>query len=290
MRNVHLPETIDELWNIWEHDPEAVVYAGGTDLLVMLRKGMVNPSSLICLERIGELKGIRAEGEEIVIGACTTHTTILMNSLIRKHVPVLAEAVKVLGSPPIRHMGTIGGNIVNASPAGDTLPPLYVLDARVEILSREQSRLVPIKEFILGPGQVDMRRHEIVGGVRLPASPQYAIHHFEKVGRRKALACSVAGMAAVLNISDAGIVERARIAWGSVGPTVVTSPAVDAALEGRPLSEATLKTAIPLVENAVSPISDIRASAQYRKTVSGNLLRRLCRYSHSAHTTRAGHK
>ncbi|MCX5862056.1 MAG: xanthine dehydrogenase family protein subunit M [Desulfomonile sp.] len=279
MREVFLPRTVEELWDIMENFPDAVLYAGGTDLLVQMRAGHTNPSHLVCLERVEALHGVRDEGDDVLIGAATTHSGLLENPLIRKEFPILAKGLGLLGSPPIRHMGTIGGNIVTASPAGDSLPPLYVLEAEVEIRSRTQMRRLPLKDFILGPNMVVLNEGEVLMGVWLRKQPRWNIHHYEKVGRRKAQACAIASMAALLKISDSGIIESARLAWGSVGPTVATSAEAERNLIGQPLTLETLERAAMLVEASVSPIDDIRASAEYRRAVSGALLLRLLDYS-----------
>jgi CO/xanthine dehydrogenase FAD-binding subunit len=275
MSRVVLPRTLNSLWEILEEESGAIVYAGGTDLLVKLRQSMSRPSSLVCLERIEELKEIRERKEALFIGACTTHASLMNDPLIRSFFPVLAKALKALGSPPVRNMGTIGGNICTASPAADTLPPLYVLEAEVEIRSKSASRRMAINKFIRGPGKTSLRAGEIISGIWLKKAPEYNIHHFEKVGQRNALAIAIVSLAAVLKVSDSGTVEKARLAWGSVGPTVVTSTAVEEALTGQPLSMETLKNAGELAQNAVSPIDDVRAGASYRRLVAGNLLWRL---------------
>ena len=169
-------------------------------------------------------------------------------------------------------MGTIGGNICTASPAADTLPPLYVMAAELEIRSKEDSRRVSPIDFISGPGKTSLKRGEIVYAVRVKKAPEYNFHRFEKVGQRKALAIAVVSLAATLRVSDSGKVEKARLAWGSVGPTVVTSPEVEEALIGQPLSLAGLQKAVSLAREAVCPIDDVRASASYRRSVAGNLL------------------
>ena len=192
---------------------------------------------------------------------------------------MLAKSVSFLASPPIRHMGTIGGNIVTASPAGDTLPALYVLGAEVEISSVGRSRRLPLGSFIRGPGTVDLHQGEILTGVWLKKAPHWNIRHFEKIGRRKAQACAIASMAAVLEVSEAGRIEKARLAWGSVGPTVVTSAVAEEYIIGRDLCLETLRSAVRHVEEAVSPIDDVRASADYRRTVAGALLLRLVEYA-----------
>lgn len=275
MRQVYLANSLEEVWEVLAKEPGTAVYAGGTDLLVKMRANEVDPPSLVCLERIRELKGVRDDGEEVFIGAGTAHSSLLANSIIREYLPVLAKGLSVLGSPPIRHMGTIGGNIVTASPAGDTLPPLYALRAEVLIRTSNRSRRLELKDFILGPGTVDLKPGEILAGVMVPKQPRFNVHHYEKVGRRKAQVCAVASIAALLDVSDDGVVRDARFAWGSVGPTVVVAPEVERLMIGKTLSLENLEGAENLVETAVSPIDDIRASSDYRRKVAGALLLRL---------------
>jgi CO/xanthine dehydrogenase FAD-binding subunit len=172
-------------------------------------------------------------------------------------------------------MGTIGGNICTASPAGDTLPPLYALMAEVELRSVKGVRRVPIREFIKGPGSTCLERDEVLTAVLVKKPDEYNLHHYEKVGLRNALACAVVSMAALLRVSPEGVVEKAALAWGSVGPTVITSPEAEEALIGEPLSPASLQKAAALVRETVTPISDVRADADYRRTVAGNLVMRL---------------
>jgi CO/xanthine dehydrogenase FAD-binding subunit len=279
---VHLPSCLDELWETLSRYPEAVPYAGGTDLLVKLRMGRVVASSLICLERIPELRGVHDQGDRVFIGAGTTHASLLGNLLLLEHFPVLAKALRSLGSPPIRNMGTIGGNVVSASPAGDTLPPLYVLGARLELRSRDTSRQVSVRDFIRGPGATDLQPGEILAGIWLMKPGPGWIHHFEKVGQRKALAIALASLAALVRVSPHGVIQEARLAWGSVAPTVATSGALESALVGRPLEESALAGVFPLIQEALSPIDDVRASAAYRRTVSARLVLRLCRHGEGA--------
>jgi len=209
------------------------------------------------------------------VGAGNTHAELLADPMIQAHFPVLVQALQVLAGPPIRNMGTIGGNVVNASPAGDTLPPLYILDADVEIWSREGSRSIPISRFILGPGRVFLKTGELVGGLRIKKRSGRWFHHYEKVGLRKAQSCAVASLAAILKTDANGVVEEARLAWGSVGPTVAVCPEAEETLKGRPLCVETLRDALPVVQAAISPIDDIRATASYRRQVAGSLLLRL---------------
>jgi CO/xanthine dehydrogenase FAD-binding subunit len=275
MRNVLIPRTLSELWLFMENEPEAAVYAGGTDLLVKLHKRGIKASTLICLERIEELRAVKEEPDGILIGAAATHSRLIDSAVINKHLPVLVEALKTLGSPLIRNMGTIGGNICHASPAADSLPPLYVLDAAVELRSRDKFRTVPLAAFITGPGETALEKGEIMTGIRVAKPEGFNVHHFAKVGQRKAMSIAIASMAALLKISGSGIVEEARLAWGSVGPMVVRSGNVEAAIVGERLSVSLCEKVSLLAGQAVSPIDDLRASADYRRTVAGNLLTRL---------------
>lgn len=275
MRNVSLPRTLNDLWQILRDEPRSTLYAGGTDLLVKMRSGLIQPLHLVCLERIDELKAVEDREEEIFIGSCTTFTKLLQSPLIRKHFPVLINGLKILGSPPLRNMATIGGNIVTASPAGDTLPPLHVLRAELELKRRDSSRRVPIRDFFKGPGETILTPGEVLTAIWLKKCSDFDLHHYEKVGQRKALAIAVVSLAALLRVSDGGIVKEARLAWGSVAPTVVTSAEVEAILIGNRLSRQVLEKAAQLARTIVKPIDDLRASADYRRQVAGNLLLRL---------------
>lgn len=275
MRNVFLPRTLNELWQILEAEPDAALYAGGTDLLVKMRSGLIQPHHLVCLERIEELKEVEDCGEEIFIGPCATLRYLFENPLLSNHFPILINGLKVLGSPSIRNMGTIGGNIVTASPAGDTLPPLYVLRAELELKTKNSSRHIPIKDFIKGPGETNLFPGEVLTGIFIRKQQNFNLHHYEKVGQRKALAIAIVSLAALLKISDKGMVEEARLAWGSVAPTIVTSTEIEAMLIGCRLSNQVLEKAAQMARAMVKPIDDIRASADYRRQVAGNLLLRL---------------
>jgi CO/xanthine dehydrogenase FAD-binding subunit len=275
LKKVFLPKTLDELWSCLDGEPNALPYAGGTDLLVRYDARGDGLSALVCLERIADLRGISADGGTVRIGAATTLARILDDEAVLKDLPVLAQAIRVLGSPIVRNMGTIGGNIGRASPAGDTLPPLYALGAALELISRSGSRRMAIGDFIAGPGRTRLERGEVIAAVRIAKPTPTAVQHYEKVGHRNALACSLVSMAAVIGVGGDGVVESASLAWGSVGPTVVKCPAAEMALIGGKLDMETLRAAAGAARDAVTPIGDVRADANYRRTVAGNLLLRL---------------
>ncbi len=274
-RPVFFPRTLDELWPLFTEHPEARVLAGGTDLLIWIRSQRIDPPSLISLEKIEALRGISEDMKEVRVGAGTCHTELLENHLIKRYFPALAMAVKTLGSPHIRRMGTLGGNVVTASPAGDTLPPLQVLGAEVELHSAAGVRRLPLAEFILGPGKTALTSGEILSAVFLPKSAGNSLQHFEKVGLRSAMACAVASFAAAITVSSSGTIESASLAWGSVGPTVMTLPAVESAMIGKTLCQESLDDIIPLVGKGLAPLDDVRASADYRRMVAAKLLLRL---------------
>ncbi len=271
------PTTFDELFRLQAQHPDAHLMAGGTDLLVALRHGPQDERTIICLERIDELRRIdELDDGGVSIGATATFSTIARNALLLERYPLLTQAAATVGGPAIRTMATLGGNIVTASPAADSLPALYLLDARLELRSAVGSRNVAISDFISGPRQTCLQPGELVSRILLPTPRDWTFQRFEKVGRRKSLAIAVASLASLVQVAEDGTVAEARFAWGSVGPTVLRCAEAGQVLVGRPLSEESLKTAVLLAHQAVRPIDDIRATAEYRRSVAGNLLLRLC--------------
>lgn len=276
MSHISFPTTSDDLLNLLDQQPEARIMAGGTDLLVCFRHTPQERQPIIALERIAELTRIEALPDGgISIGAVVPFSAIIRHPLLRQRHPLLVQAASTVGGPAIRNMATIGGNIVTASPAGDSLPALYLLDAELALQSSSGCRQIPLADFITDPRRTVLKPGEIISRIILPPSLNWTIQRFEKVGRRKSLAIAVASLAAMLRLSDNGTVLEARFAWGSVGPLVIRCKEAENALIGLPLSEASLNVAAALARQAVSPIDDVRATAEYRRTVAGNLLLRL---------------
>lgn len=271
MSQVFLPHTLDELWTIKQENPAALIMAGGTDLLVKIRDRKLPPAMILGLENIAELRQIERQDDEICIGSMVTHQQLLDSPIIQTQLPVLHQAVTVLGSPPIRHMGTIGGNICTASPAGDTLPPLYVLNAGLELKNAAAGRLLPIQDFIQGSGQTLLNRNEILYKIRIPIPAPHSQGFYFKVGQRKALAISISNMAALLKLAEDNRILDGRFAWGSIGPTVMRFPEVEYTLIGEKLSPLILGRLGQSMAALVSPISDVRASAEYRRLLASKL-------------------
>ena len=211
--------------------PGCAYYGRRNGLLVKIRDRKLPPAVITALENIAELRQIERQDGEICIGSMVTHQQLLDSPIIQTQLPVLHQAVAVLGSP-IRHMGTIGGNICTASPAGDTLPPLYVLNAGLELKNAAAGRLLPIQDFIQGPGQTLLGSNEILYKIRIPIPAPHSHGFYFKVGQRKALAISISSMASLLQFAEDSRILEGRFAWGSIGPTVMRFPEVENTLIG----------------------------------------------------------
>lgn len=273
MRTVLRPARLDELFSLMERFPQAMLMAGGTDLLVRLRRELASPGHpLLLLGELPELRGIRDTGNELSIGAATPLASLLSDPLIAAHAPLLARAARTVGGPAIRNVATIGGNVCTASPAGDTLPPLHLLGAELELASPRGSRRLSISNFVAGPGLTRLGEREIITSILLPHAGDFPHQIFVKVGLRGSLAVAVVSFAALLRFSPDGRVGEARCAWGSAAPTVVRLPRLETFLSGAPLNRDTIGRAAHLVRDGVSPVDDIRATADYRRSVAANLL------------------
>ena len=270
------PDTLEEALTFLQEEGKASrVVAGGTDVMVGLRSGMMRSGYLVDISGLSELKRIEEKKSELVIGSGVTLSEIFSSDAVARVAPALQKASRAFGSRQIRNMATIGGNICRASPAGDSLPVLYAQDAQLELVSSSSLRRIPLSDFIRGPGDTALGAGEILRGVRLKKTPGICVHRFEKVGNRKVLAVSIVSLAALLGLSNTGVIESVRLAWGSVAPTVVRSTRLEQFLMGKPLTAETLEQAFPLVQEAISPIDDTRASAAYRRRVAVSLLFRL---------------
>jgi len=275
IKKIFMPKNLEELWKILKEEPSPLICAGGTDLLAEKR---YTENTLIFIENIEKLKGIKDCNEYIWIGAGTTINQIICNPIIKKEVPLLVKAMSEMGGHNIRNMATIGGNICNASPAGDCLPPLYLFDTELELISEHSTRKIPVEDFIKGSGKTSLKDGEILTGIVIKKPSDFNIHHFEKIGQRKSISISIASFAALLKINNSGIIEKSRFAWGSVGPTVIRSSEIDEKLKNKFLSIENLKAASEMAKKTVIPVDDIRASAEYRRNISGNLMLRLFIY------------
>ena len=252
------PNTINNYFAISEDIGKQyfTLFAGGTDLIPRYERGQKLPEVIIDLKKLPDFTGIKKVRDNIEIGAGTTIEELKSNDLIKTHFNALFQSTTEFGSVQIRNRATIGGNICNASPAGDTLPALYAFGAKLLLCNKNGKRTIPIDEFILGPGKTVIEKCEILLAVTLPQSSAKTL--FYKLGLRKAMAISVINFAIVYDENEL------TIAIGAVAPTIIKLTG----LENNSIDQILKKSA-----NVISPIDDIRATEQYRRKVLQNMLR-----------------
>ena len=250
--------------------------AGGTDLMALFEAGKLESKRLLNLQRLGELKGIEAGEGRVSIGALATYSEIRRHAGLAREFPLLAQAARETGGVAIQNRGTLGGNIVNASPAGDSLPPLLVYEAELELVSARGARRVAYAAFHRGYRLTDLGPDELLARIHLPRPDPEWRHYYRKVGGRRAQAISKVCFAGLLH-SDGVRVLAARIALGAVAPTPLRCYRTEALLRGRQLSADLVGAARDELQREISPIDDMRSTARYRRRVAGNLLEEFLR-------------
>jgi xanthine dehydrogenase FAD-binding subunit len=270
-----VPESLREACSLLgRYGSEACVLAGGTDLLINLKRGEMVRRYVLDVGRIGEMSGIRDEGSHIFIGATTTHTMVAESELIRRESPLLSEAASSVGSVQIRNSGTIGGNIINGSPAADTLPPLIALSAEALVASSTGERSAPVQGLLLGPYRTGLAGDELLVGVRFAKPPHGSGTSFLKLGRRRALSVSRMTVAAVLVLDREGVIEKARICPGAVMPIPSRAVRAEEGLLGLcPGPEVFRKAGEEVAEEMVR-VTGIRPSTPYKEPVLMGLVQR----------------
>ncbi|BBE42655.1 FAD binding domain-containing protein [Conexivisphaera calida] len=251
------------------------VVAGATDVSVQLRSGAMAERELMDISGLRELRYVREVDGWIEIGALATFSDIARSEVIRAAAPILARAALSVGSPQIRNLATLAGNLCTASPAGDGIPPLLVLGAVVQLSSSRGAREIPAEEFILGPHRTAREGDELLTSVRVKPQPQGYRWFLEKLGLRSANAVSVASVSGLVRLgADGRTVEDARIALGAVAPTVIRARRAEEALMGRELDEEIMWDTAEAAAAESSPITDVRGSAAYRRMAVAGLLYR----------------
>jgi carbon-monoxide dehydrogenase medium subunit len=263
----------------------AKVLAGGTDLLVLLKDQKLKAEAVMSLRGIGELNLIRCdEGRGATIGALATFGDVAASPFIREKFPDLVEACKQIGAVQIQNLGTVGGNLCNASPAADTAPPLLVMDAMLTLASTRGERQISINDFFLGPRQTVLQTDEILKDIFIPQAPGRRGATYLKLGQRKAMEIAIVGISVAihLNGSDRDISE-CRIAMGSVAPTPLRARKGEEILKGREIKDDLIEEVAAVAAEEASPISDVRGSREYRL----DMIRVLCRRATQAAHARA---
>jgi len=250
--------------------------AGGTDLMVQLEADVSEPpAAIVDIWRVAELRGVGYDGYDVSIGALTTWTELRHSPVIRARLPALAQAAATIGAAQIQNRGTIGGNICNASPAGDSLPVLLAVDATFDLGSAAGERSLPAREFWTGYRQTARRDDELLLRVRFPV--ERGRHtRFRKVGTRSAQAISKVVMALSYR-ADEPVWSDVRLALGSVAPTPIRAPRTEAVLEGSSPREVVAGEAAAVLAEEIAPIDDVRSTADYRRAVAARVLHRLLR-------------
>jgi xanthine dehydrogenase small subunit len=251
--------------------PESMVIAGGTDVGVQINKGLRQPKTILSLSALRELEKIRVENGAIIAGALCSITEL--ERVSRSALPEYSRLLGLFGSPPIRNAGTIGGNIANGSPIGDSMPAMYVLNAVVELAGATHTRQVNINDFYTGYRKTVMQAGELIANVIIPIPSGDEIFKLYKVSRRRDLDIS-AFTAAIWMKRDGEIVREARIAYGGVGPNIIRLTRTEAFFAGKAITPQVIRAAGSIAREEITPISDVRGSASFRSQLATNILRK----------------
>lgn len=275
----HEPKTLTEAGEILRAvGPDASILAGGTDLLVNMKRGKTAPKHVVCLSRIEELKKTAKEQEALTIGACLTVAGLREVEQVGADFKGVYEAAGSLGSPLIRNLATAGGNIVTARPAADLPPPLIAYGADIKLMKENGERILPLEEFFKGPGETAIEPGEILCSIVLKEPPLYSGGGYEKLGIRRSLEISVVNVAAFLALDGpSGAINEARIVLGAVAPRPIRSPSAEGALIGQEPDERLFQEAGQKAAEDARPIDDFRASAEYRREMVKTLTKRALR-------------
>jgi CO/xanthine dehydrogenase FAD-binding subunit len=269
----HSPKSLNEVYDFLEKKGGKLI-AGGTDVIPQMANGRFQAAMLIDLSSLEELSFIKKEDDVIHIGALTKYSSLINSDLLQATAPVLVEAARTVGAVQTQNRGTIAGNIGNASPAGDLLPPLLVLNAVVTLTNREGVRQVPLSKFLLGPGKTDLSQGEIIYQISFKKPDPETRSSFIKFGNRQAMAISVVSTAVLLKVDLSEKVEDIRIALGAVAPTPIRCRRAENVLRGKKMTAALIEETAALAAEESSPISDVRASANFRRHAAQVLVQR----------------
>ncbi|MCA1578508.1 MAG: xanthine dehydrogenase family protein subunit M [Acidobacteria bacterium] len=246
-------------------------FAGGTDLMVLLEAGRLPHRNYLNIWPLSELRGIEVTETHVTLGALTTYTDVQAHEVLRSEFPMLCQAANETGGLAIQNRGTLGGNIVNASPAADSPPALLAYDAEIELVSNRGARWLPYDGFHTGYKQMTMLPDELLSRIRLPRNTASLKHYYRKVGTRKAQAIAKVCIAAIARVENA-VMTDVRVALGSVAPIVLRCKQTEDAIRGKALTDDSVNQARETLMREITPIDDVRSTASYRLRVAANLL------------------
>src|SRR5579862_5869013 len=271
--DLRVPGSLSEALALLAREPGVwQPFAGGTDLMVLLEAGKLSHKRFFSVAKLDDLRGIEAGPTSVTLGALTTYTEVQNHPVLQSEFPLLCTAARETGSIATQNRGTLGGNIVNASPAADSPPALLVYDAEMELVSQRGVRWVPYHGFHTGYKKMGMASDELLRAIRLPRRQKQWRQYYRKVGTRKAQAISKVCFAAAALLEN-GAISDIRIAVGSVAPVVMRAVKTEDALRHAGVTPAAVATALGTLAREIAPIDDIRSTARYRLHVAQNLLR-----------------
>ncbi len=280
------PKSLQEALDMKKsHRESAKVLAGGTDLLVLLKDGKLKAETVMSLGGVRELNFIRSEnGGGVTLGSLASHGDVALSPIIQQRYPDLAEACSQVGAIQIQNLGTVGGNICNASPAADAAPPLLLMDAVLTLASARGERKVSINEFFLGPRQTVLEPDEVLKEIFLPPASGRRGATYLKLGRREAMEIAIVGIGVAVHLNGSDqLVSECRIAMGSVAPTPIRARPAEDVINNKEVTNVLIDEVAEVAAEAARPISDVRGSAEYRL----DMIRVLCRRAVQAALERA---
>ena len=265
------PATVDEALGLLREHSDAKVLAGGQSLMPALRLRLAAPESIVDIGKIDDLRGVRDDGDALVIGAMTPHSTVQTDPLVTEHARLISLATATVGDPQIRHRGTFGGSLAHADPAADLPVVAMALDASFVIAGADGRRTVPAADFFQGVFSTALGEDELLVEVRVPKYTGWGAH-YEKFSR-VAQGWSIVSVAAAVRV-DGGSIAEARVALGNMGPTPVRATAVEEALVGQPATADAVRAAAARAADGTSPGTDLNGDADYRRHLATVLTRR----------------
>lgn len=267
------PHTLDDaLTLLQQYQNDIRIVAGGSDIIIQLRDGVVKTEKLLNILSLKDLKFIEEKDNRLHIGSLSTYTEIINSQQIKRHAWILRDAAKQIGAVQLQNTATIGGNLGNASPAADSLPPLYALGATVVTRSIGGRREIPIEKFFSGYRKTTLKPDELIEEIYFDRLNSNDAAAYLKLGLRKANAISIVDVAVALRQKVRNSYNHVNVALGAVAPTIVRAHSCEQALIGKNLTDTSLKEAAKLASQDVSPITDIRGSAEYRRRVVSSLV------------------
>jgi CO/xanthine dehydrogenase FAD-binding subunit len=270
--DLRVPGSLSEALALLAREPEAwQPFAGGTDLMVLLEAGKLSHKRFFSVARLNDLRGIEMNADYLTLGALTTYTQVQEHQALQKEFPLLCAAAKETGSIATQNRGTLGGNIMNASPAADTPPAMLVYDAEIELVSQRGIRWLPYHGFHTGYKKTRIASDELLRAIRFPWRIKRWRQYYRKVGTRKAQAISKVCFAGAALV-ESGVIQDVRIAVGSVAPIVYRAVKTEDALRGHSITPTDIAAVKEILAREIAPIDDIRSTGRYRLRVAQNLL------------------